>query len=101
MALHANDFMAVLEVLVAIGGRDDEIPVITKQFITGCDIDVITVECDTAQAAIRAASFEIDVARIPVDVLRRGLRFEIDGKDAAMAFALLTAAYDGGRNKFW
>lgn len=100
MALHTDDFMTVLEVLIAIGSGDVEFPVVTKQFITGSDVDIVTVESNAAQAAIRTATFEINIACIPVDMLCRGLRFKIDGENTAVAFALLAAAYDGGRNDF-
>ena len=100
MALHTDDFMTVLEVLIAIGSGDVEFPVVTKQFITGSDVDIVTVERNTAQAAIRTATFEINIACIPVDMLCRGLRFKIDGENTAVAFALLAATYDGGRDDF-
>ena len=58
------------------------------------DVNVITVECDAAQATIRPATFKVYAARVPVDMLLACLRIEIDRVYTAVAFALLAATHD-------
>jgi hypothetical protein len=58
---------------------------------------VIAVELDTPQASIGTTAVEIDLTRIPVDVLDTFLLVEVDRKDTAMAVALLGAPNNGCR----
>ena len=89
--------MAVFQVTVAVRMLDFKIAVIAKEFIAGSDVDVIAVESDSAQTAIRTAAFKIDTAGIPVDMLLAGLRLEIDRVDTAVTLALLAATNNGCR----
>ena len=100
MPTHTDDLMAVFQITISIRVLDFKIAVIAKEFITGSDINVIAVECDSAQTPIRTAAFEIDTAGIPVDVLFAGLRFETDRIDTAVTLALLAATYYGCRYEF-
>jgi hypothetical protein len=43
---------------------------------------------------------EVDLARVPVDVLLARLRFKIDGENAAVTLALLASTHDRGGYKF-
>ena len=79
---------------------DLEISVVTEQLVTCGDKYVISIKRDSAQTAVCAATFEIDAAGIPVDMLFAGLILEIDRENAAVAFALLAAANDGCRDEF-
>lgn len=90
----------MLQVAIAKGMLDFKIAVVAKKFIAGRDVDVISVEGDSAQTSIRTPAFEVDIAGIPVNVLFAGLRFEVDRIDTAVAFALLAASDDGRRNEF-
>ena len=96
----AADFVAVLQVPVAVRRLDLEVPVVPEQFVARGDVDGVLVELDAAQAPIRTASFEIDAAGIPVDVLDDLAPVEIDRIHAAVALALLGASHDGRGDEF-
>jgi len=91
--------VAVLQIAISIGTLDLEVPVVAVKFVTGSDINIVTIEGDSSQAPVCAAAFKIDVAGIPVDVLFTGLFVEINGVYAAVAFTLLAAADDGSRDE--
>ncbi len=86
--------MAVLQISISVRLLDLKITVVAIQLIAGGDVDVITVECDAAQATICPATFKVYAARVPVDMLLARLRIEIDRVYAAVAFALLAATHD-------
>jgi hypothetical protein len=69
--------------------------VVTEELVARRYPDFVMVEGNAAQAAIRAAAREVDVAGVPVDDLASLLPVEIDDVDAAVAFTLLAAADDG------
>ena len=60
------------------GTRPLEVAVVPEQFVARGDVDGVLVELDAAQAPVRIASFEVDAARIPVDVLHDLVLIEID-----------------------
>ncbi len=94
------NFLTVIQILVLTDSLDIETAGVPKQLIASCDQDIIVAECDTAQAPVRAAAFEVNVACVPVDVLLNILILEIDREYAAVTLALLAAAHDGCCDKF-
>ena len=94
-----GNFVTVLEVAVAKRAQLPEVRVVDEQFVARGDINLIAVESNAAQAAIPATASPVNIGGIPVQYLVNGLRCRIDNKDAAVTFALLTAAYDGCRDQ--
>ena len=48
-AVFADDFVTMLEISIAIGAANFEIPAITEQLVAGSNVNVIAVEGNTAQ----------------------------------------------------
>jgi len=92
--------VAVLQIAIAPGITDLEVAVVTEQFVTARNINIIAIEANASQAAVCATAFEIDATGIPVDMLFTVLILEINRKNAAVALALLAAAHNGGRDEF-
>ena len=90
----AADFVAVLQVPVAVRRLDLEVAAVPEEFVARRDVDGVLVEFDAAQTAVCAAAFEVDSARIPVDVLDDFAFVEIDRIHPAVALALLGASHD-------
>ena len=101
VAILAYYLVAVFQIAIAIRFFDRKFLVIAKQLVAGGDVDIVAVEGDAAQASIRPPAFEINIARIPVDVLLTRLLFEVDRVYAAVALTLLAATNDRCRDKFW
>ena len=59
----------MLQVLVLIRSLYFKAAVVTKKLVACGNQYVVTVECNTAQAPVGAAAFEVNFARVPVDVL--------------------------------
>jgi hypothetical protein len=97
--LNAADLVAVLQKAIPIRAADTKATIVDKQLVTRRYKNPVTIELDAAQTTIGAAPFEVDLARVPVDVLKTFLPFKVDRKYAAMALALLTSAHDRRRNQ--
>ena len=95
-----NDLVAVLQVAVTPGADAAKLRGISKQFVTGGDVDGVSIEGDAAQSAVPAAALPVYVGFVPVDGLHHGLILRIDQVNASVALPLLAAANDGSRYKF-
>ncbi len=93
--------MTVFEIAVSEGVLNLETAVVTEKLITCSDIDIVAGECYAAQAAIGAATFKVDLSRVPVDVLFTFLLLEINSENTAVAITLLAAPYNGSRDSYW
>ncbi len=93
--------MAVLQITVRTGSPDFEAAIKMKKFVAGGDIDIVVSECNTPQAPVAAAAFEVYIGLVPVDMLHDLLFLEIDCIHATVTLALLAAAHNGGRNECW
>ena len=72
--------------------------VVTKEFVACSDIDVVAGECNATQVAVGAATFKVDLGDVSVDVLFTFLLLVIDSERTAVAFTLLVASYNRGRD---
>ncbi len=93
--------MAMLQIAVPVGGHEFEAAVVTKMFVACGDQDIVTAKRNAAQAPVSAATLEVYVTLVPVDVLFDLLVIKIDRKYAAVTLALLAATHDGCRNQCW
>ena len=80
----------MLEVGIAPGANRFEVWGISKQLVTGSNVDRIRIEGDTAQSPISTAATPIYINRVPVELLFEALIVEINQVNAAMAFTLAT-----------
>ena len=69
---------------------------VSKELIAGGNVNSVVIECDAAQAAIRAAPMPVYVRGIPVNNLRDTTLPEIEQVDATVAVAFLGTANDRG-----
>ena len=93
--------MAMLEVAVFEGTLNSEIAVVTIKLVTCRDIDIVTGEGNTAQAAVGAAAFKVDFSRVPIDMLFTFLLHEINSEYTTVAFSLMAAPHNRRRNQLW
>jgi hypothetical protein len=93
--------MTVLEIAIAPGILNSELPVVTIQFVGGRDEDIVVVKGDATQTPVGTPALKIDIAGVPVDLLLDGLVLKVNGEDAAVALTLLTTAHNGGRDQLW
>jgi len=92
--LHTTDFMTMFQITILVRILYLEISVITKQLITRSNINVITIKGDATQSTVGAASFEVDVAGIPVDHLCAFALVKVNDIRTTVTFALLAAPDD-------
>ena len=90
--------MTVFEIAISEGVLNLESAVVTEKLITCSDINIVAGECYATQAAISAATFEVDLGRVPVDVLFNFLFLEINSEYAAVAFTLMAAPHNRSRD---
>ena len=64
-APHLADFMAMLQVTVAVAVLQLELAVVAEQFVGRGDIDVISIKRNAAQAAVGPAALPVDVTGVP------------------------------------
>src|SRR3990167_1878696 len=97
-AAELRNFMAVLQIGVAVRSDDLEILVKGKELVACRDVNEILKDTDAAKPAIGAAPFKVDAAIIPVKQLLADIPVEINEIKTAMTVALIGAA-DNGRNQ--
>ena len=93
--------MAVIQVEVFTETLDFEAAVATKKYIACGNQDFFVAECDAAQTSVAAAAPEVNLARVPVNVLLNLLLVKIDQKNAAVTLALPTPAHDRCCDELW
>ncbi len=93
--------MAALQITVPGRRLNPEVAVVTKKFVACGDQDIVTAECNAAQAPVGTVALEVYVARVPVDVLFDLLFLEIDRKYAPVTLSFLAAAHDGCCDERW
>jgi hypothetical protein len=63
-----NEYLVtVLQIRVSIGLKASELTAIHKDLVTCCQIDLITVQGDSAETSIAAPAFPIDCLRVPIE----------------------------------
>ena len=93
--------MAVLQIVVLVGGLYFEALVVTKKLVARGDQNIVTAERNAAQTPVGATALEINIALVPVDMLHNLLFLKIYRIYTAVTLALPAATYDGCCDERW
>ena len=93
-ALPHRYFLTVLQVGIAPGLDEFKVGSKGKQFITGGDINALTIDSNTTQSPVPAAALPVDARRIPVNGLLHGLCVEVNEVDATATFTLFGTTHN-------
>jgi hypothetical protein len=95
------DFVAVTQVRIGEGVEQAKVSIEHQQMGIRGDQNMVAVKGDAPQAAIAAASAEVDVGVIPIQFQGHAASLQIDQVKAAVAFAEMGASNHRGDEEGW
>ncbi len=99
--LVSANLLTVIQILVLAGSLDFESAIVAEKFVASGNQNIFVAECNAAQAPVAAAALDVNLARVPVEVVLDFLFIKVDPIDAAVTSAPAVTTHDRCRDELW